>query len=366
MKILGSGSRAATSVVGLALAAVVIAACATDEPAVEEEVEAATDDDEAEGEEAREEPSDDDVISIDVGHNQGTVTDVHQVALEVAERVSENSDGSIELNIFPDSQLGSLTDVADQFMLGAPSIGYVNAPMSADRGVPELEAAAAMYAFSGSDEIMTFASSDLMQQWEEELYDQGYVLLAFNWYLGERHIISDNPDGYPSPEDMSGDAMRIPVGPTWAAFFDELPIDAQTIDGSEVYTSIQQGVINGAEGPYSQMLGWSLQELSETVSLTAHGQDITGFATGSELWDSLNGEQQEVLREAFRWGGEQFTTRTIENAADQRQELEDAGITFVEVDRDAYQAIADSVYTEENFPEWGDGALDRVREAAGR
>lgn len=309
--------------------------------------------------------AEDEAVVLNVSHNQATATYQHEVLEEVAERIESESGGSVRLELFPDSQLGSFADVPEQFMAGAPVIGAVNAPVTANYGVPELAALNVPYVFDSPGDIATFASSDLYSQWQQDLEDQGFVMIAFNWYQGERHIISDNPEGYPDPASMSGDSIRIPGGENWAAFFGDLPINAQSMDGTEVYTAMQQGIINGAEGPYAQMLGWALDELGQSVTLTGHNFDISGFATGTGAWESLTAEQQDVVKEAFLWGGEEFSQRMIEGDEELRSELEDAGLIFVEADREAYAAIAEESVTEERFPEYG-SVIEDIHDALGR
>ncbi|QVQ53796.1 TRAP transporter substrate-binding protein DctP [Spiractinospora alimapuensis] len=303
----------------------------------------------------------DGVVTIDVGHNQASTTAQHEVLEEVAERISEETDGTVELRLFADSQLGQLGDVPDQFTAGSPTIGGVNAPITAEYGVPELAALNIPYVFGEPRDIERFAASDLHDDWQDRLYEQGFVLIAFNWYQGERHIISDNPEGYPTPETMAGDSIRIPAGDNWAAFFGDLPIDAQQMDGTEVYTAIQQGILNGAEGPYEQILGWSLDELGTTVTLTSHNFDIAGFATGTTLWESLTEEERDVVESAFLWGGEEFSERTLAAEDSLRERLEEAGLEFVEADQDAYRAVAEESITDARFPEYSDDVLEEIR-----
>lgn len=304
----------------------------------------------------------DEPIKLSLSHNQATSTAQHQVLTEVADRIKEKTDGGVVVDLFPDSQLGAFGDIPEQFMAGTAVIGAVNAPLTATYGVPELAALNVPYVFDGPEDIGKFAASGLYDEWDSKLAEQGFKMIAFNWYQGERHIISNNPDGYPMPETMAGDAIRIPGGANWAAFFGDLPIDAQPLDGTEVYTAIQQGVINGAEGPFAQMLGWSLQELGKSITLTSHNYDISGFATSVKVWDTLSEDQQEAVSEAFLWGGEEFSKRTVADDAPLKADLEEAGITFVEADKAAYAKVAEESVTAERFPEYGD-VLEDIKAA---
>ncbi len=346
-------SRAAAAVFGVTLA-VGLVGCS--QPAPEGEVE---------------------VIEIDVAHNQAATHPQHVVLEQVAERVAENTDGSVVLNVFPSAQLGTNADLIDQFQAGGDVITVHNMAEAAEAGsVPSLAAVSAMYAFTGPNGqtgpeavwpvIQEFLASDMMAGWTDELAENNFVMLAANWYLGERNIISDREEGHPTPEDLAGLTIRIPGGSTWQAYFGETPVTTATIVGSEVYTAMQQGTVNAAEGPYAQMLGWSLQELGKSITLTGHGNDSQGFSTGTETWNKLSPEQQEALKEAFEWGGNEFSELTVANAETDRETMEAAGLNFVEADVDAYRDVATDAYGPANFPDWDEGVLEAIREASGQ
>jgi TRAP-type C4-dicarboxylate transport system substrate-binding protein len=315
-------------------------------------------------------------IEIQVSHNQAATHPQNVVLQQVADRVFANTHGAVHLTIFPSSQLGTIPDLIDQFQAGADVITVHNMAQAADRGVPSLAAVSAMYAFTAPEGqsgpgavwpvIQTFLKSDLMRGWRDELATKNFIMLAANWYLGERNIITNRPEGHPTPEDLRGITIRIPSGSTWQAYFSETPVTAVTMDGSEVYTSMQQGVIDGAEGPYGQMLGWSLQELGKSITLTGHGNDSQGFAMGQATWDKLTPDQQAALVEAFEWGGNEFSQMTVDNAATDRQRMEDAGLNFVQADVAAYRAITAAAYGPAHYPDWEPNILEKIRQASGQ
>ncbi|MDR0489218.1 MAG: TRAP transporter substrate-binding protein DctP [Propionibacteriaceae bacterium] len=326
---------------------------------------------------AQPDPDEVKVIEIKVSHNQSETHYQTKWLEEVAKRVEEKTNGQVKLTIYSSSQLGTIEDLIDQALAGSDVMTLHNWAQAATLGgVPNIAAISAMYTFTAPEGqsgpgaiyplIQKLLDSDLFAGWKAELADNGFILVTANWYMGERHIYTDNPNGHPTPEDLKGIALRVPGGVTWQAYFKETPATIVTMDGSEVYTAMQQGTLNGAEGPFAQTLGWSLHELTKSVTLTGHGNDTQGFMLGEKTWNKLSEEQQKILVEAFVWGGDEYTKETIANVEADQKKFEDLGIPIYEADRDAYRALSDLAYTSAAFPEWDPDVRQQIREVTGQ
>ena len=205
------------------------------------------------------------VIEIKVSHNQSETHYQTKWLEAVAKRVNEETNGKVKLTVYSNSQLGTIEDLIDEALAGGDVMTLHNWAQAATLGgVPSIAAISAMYTFTAPEGqsgpgaiyplIQKLLDSDLFAGWKAELAENGFILVTANWYMGERHIYTDNPKGHPKPEDLRGIALRVPGGITWQAYFKQTPATVVTMDGSEVYTAMQQGTLNGAEGPFAQTL----------------------------------------------------------------------------------------------------------------
>lgn len=300
-------------------------------------------------------------ITINVGHVVSATEPTHLVLEEIAAAVSERSGGRLTLELFPEGQLGQNRDMQEQVLSGAPQIAQVDPGYAAEAGgVPEMNVLGGPFLFEDIGDVEAVLESDLMQEWTGDLATEGGLhSITWNFFFGERHIIAN--EGYPQPEDLEGVKIRVPPNPSWIATFEALNTEPVTLEFSEVYTGMQQGVIEAAEAPLSTLKGTSLHEVGDTITLTGHFKAITGWATSVEFWDSLPPEYQEILTEEFAAGAQTMTETTLEQEDVLRAEFEEElGVTLVEPDIDAYREAALPFY--DAFPEFREGLHDQLLE----
>lgn len=306
-------------------------------------------------------------VTLDVNLTHSTGSLIYQTMQDVAERVAERTEGRVTIEIYPDSQLGSNEDAVEQALGGAPTVAHFNASAAASMGgVPEFLALGSAYVLESPDVIETLVASDLYADWTERLEANGFVVLSGNWLNGIRQVISTDPNGHPAPEDLAGVTIRIPAGDQFTTFFEATPALPVNLDPSETYTGMDQGTVNAAEGPLTQMVDWSLDELGKSVTLTNHMVELSGFAAGATTWARLSADDQAIVREEFSQGGRDYTQGGLALVDDIRTQMEDAGIVFYEADVEAYRALAeDAILASAAAAEWPEGLLDRLREAMG-
>lgn len=288
---------------------------------------------------------------------------VNIVAEQLAERVAERTGGRVKIEIFPASQLGGGRDYLEQAALGAPVIGHTDPGyVSTEYGVPELAVLAGPFLIQGPEEIPALVGSELVQGWNDRLAENGLRVLSWNWYFGDRHIISDT--GYPEPSDIAGVKIRVPPNPVWTETFDAIDTVGVTLEWAEVYGGLQQGVVDAAEAPLSTLYGSRLYEVADTITLTGHFIAITGMVMGESYWQTLPEDIQDILLEEFARGGEEMSQMTIESQDEFRQLLEEEGVTFVEPDNAAYAEATSIFYS--NFPGFPEGIFETIQSILGR
>lgn len=301
---------------------------------------------------------DDTVYTISVGHVLAPTEAIHLELVATAERLKERSGGRLILEIFPSSTLGTNVDLVEQSVAGANVIAHTDTGLLVNNGVPDFAIMNGPFLFENTDEISKLLESDLFRSWSDKaLADGDLVVLGFNWYFGQRHMISKS--GFPHPSDLTDVLVRVPPNPAWIETFSALPSVPTQVAWAEVYSGLQQGVIDAAEAPLGTLKGASLYEVADTITLTGHFKAVTGFVVGKAYWDTVPADLQELIREEFQIGGDRVTVATVENEPKIQAELEALGVTFVEADVKAYAEAVVPFYS--RFPEWSDGLYEQVQ-----
>ncbi len=301
-----------------------------------------------------------DVTTISISHVESASSITHTTLEAVAERVAERSNGTLQLEIFPDGQLGTSADTLQQSASGEPLIGYTDAAeLSALAPGSNLDVLAGPFLFETTEQAQTFHDSEVFQEMADTLADEGGIrILALNYFLGTRNILGKN--AYPEPSDLAGVKLRVPPIDSFTRTTELLGAVPTTVDYTEVYSALQQGVVDAAENDINSMLDQQWGEAANQLTMTHHFQLFLGFAMGTAAFDALTAEQQEILLEEFARGGEESTAENASIESDTLAALEASGVTVTEANLKAYRDQTKSYY--DGYPA---GLLDSIRDAAG-
>ena len=297
-------------------------------------------------------------VVLKLNHVQSNTDPVQTAFLDLADMVKERSNGSLEIQVYANSELGSNKDNLEQISSGASLISVGDAGFIADY-VPDIGIMNGPFLYSSYEDLVKLCDSDWYHSIEEQCSEQGIKLLAMDWYFGERHIISKKPIN--TPADMKGLKIRVPSNTMWTATMEALGAAPTTIQWSEVYSALDQGVVDAAEAPLATIYSSKLQEAAKSLSTTGHFTGIIGLQMSQKVWDSLSEEQQTVLTECIEEQGKIYSEDVLGSEQEYREKLEAEGVTFIDVDRAPFQEMCQSVYSK--FPEWSDGLLETVQAA---
>lgn len=296
------------------------------------------------------------VVELKISHVLPTNEPIHEVLVEMADRIMARSDGSMIVQVYPNSELGNNKDNLEQVRRGANIITIADPGYVADY-VPDYAIMNGPFLYRDHRGIAQLAETEWHQEMIEQSAEQAIKILAMDWYFGARHIISDRE--IRRPEDLRGMKVRVPPNIMWIETIRAMGGEPTTLQWSEVYSGLAQGVVDAAEAPLSTLYGSRLHETRKRIALTGHFVAIVGLQMSQQLFDSMTAEQQEILMDEVRWGGIEATRRVSESEAEWRRRLEAEGVVFNDVDKAAFEQSTSVVYT--RFPEWTPGLYDRIQ-----
>jgi len=274
------------------------------------------------------------------------------------ENVAEASDGRLAVELFPNSQLGPDEDVLEQARAGAPVAVIVDGGRLAVFQ-NEFGILGAPFLASGYDGIRKVVTSDMFWEWSDDLADNaGLQVLSFNWWQGERHLLTNKP--VESPEDLEGVRMRTPGAPVWTGTIEAMGATPTPMPWADVYNAIQTSTIDAAEAQLPAIVGANLDEVISHVTKTGHINLITGMVTSAQWVDSLPEDLQQILFDEALAAGDVASYGTRDSLADIEAELTEAGVSVVEIDTAVFEERTAPVYDDLGY---GD-LRDTVRELA--
>jgi TRAP-type transport system periplasmic protein len=254
-----------------------------------------------------------------------TATGAMQVFKEALEELTE---GELQVQNFPAMQLGGAQENVDQVRSGAifavfTSIAYFT------RSVPELEAVSLPFQFADRESAFELIDGPLGDMLDAKLLEQGFVNLGYG-ELGFRHVTnSERP--ITRLEDFEGLTIRLQPNEVHLETFRALGANPQSMDISELYSALQQGVLDGQENPYNITHTRRFFEVQPHLSDTGHFFDFINVVANRSVFESLPADHQKAVREAMTAAIEWQRSEAAKVDLEFREQLIEAGMTFTEV-----------------------------------
>jgi len=261
--------------------------------------------------------------------------------------VESRTAGRVQVRLYPSSQLGPDEDVLEQARAGAGVAVLVDggriAPFVRDFGI-----LGAPYLANGFPELRRITASPLFDRWAERLRAaSGHQVLSFNWFQGERHLLTNRPVA--TPADLNGLRLRTPGAPVWLETVRAMGATPTPLPWTEVYSALQLRAIDAAEAQYPAVWGARLYEVIRHITKTAHINLITGLV-GSRAWfDRQSAETRTILREEAMKGGDVGSEATIASLGEFEARLRAAGVTVSSPDVTPFREATRVVYERLNY-----------------
>lgn len=207
------------------------------------------------------------------------------------------TDGELVVQNFPAMQLGGAQENVDQVRSGAifavfTSIAYFT------RSVPELEAVSLPFLFDDRDTAFGVMDGPVGQKMDDALLEEGFVNLGY-MELGFRHVTnSERP--IQTVEDFDGLKIRLQPNEVHLDTFRALGASPQSLDISELYSALQQGVLDGQENPYNIIYTRRFFEVQKYLSDTGHFFDFINVVANRSQFEALSPEHQDAVETAMR------------------------------------------------------------------
>jgi tripartite ATP-independent transporter DctP family solute receptor len=222
-------------------------------------------------------------------------------AAEMAEAIKRDSDGRIEIQIFPNSQLGGDTDMLAQLRTGAIQFFSLSGLILATL-VPAASISGVGFAFKNYEEVWPAMDGDLGKHIRDEIAKFNIYAFENIWDNGFRQITSSTRPIL-KPEDLKGFKIRVPVSPMWTSLFNALGASPVGINWNEVYSALQTKVAEGQENPLSVIELFKIYEVQKYLSMTNHMWDGFWFLANAEAWQKLPKDLQEIVSKHVKEAG---------------------------------------------------------------
>lgn len=241
------------------------------------------------------ESSSDKVLTLAHGLDEGHT--VHRAMVLMGERLKEYSDGRMRIAIYSGGQLGSERETLELLQIGSLAMTKVSAsPL--EGFVPTLKLFSIPYIFNDRDHHLRVLDSEIGAQLLDSL--QVARLKGLGYYDAGSRSFYTNKRSVDSPVDLEGMKIRVMKSQTSVRMVAELGGSPTPISLGEIYTALQQGVVDGAENNPPTFHRMRHYEAAGYLSLDEHTFVPDVLLMSKRVWDDLTEEEQSWLAQAVR------------------------------------------------------------------
>ncbi|WP_195913969.1 TRAP transporter substrate-binding protein [Planomicrobium sp. YIM 101495] len=281
-----------------------------------------------------------------------------------ADSIGEKTDGRIQITVFPDGQLGGEREMLEAVQNGSLDIGLLSSAVYSAFD-PKMTALDIPFLMSTFEEAEAFMDGPAGEEFASILLDNGIRTLA--WGHNDFRVITNNVAAVESPEVLSSIKMRVPESKVLADWYTELGAQVTPMPFPDIYTALQQGVVDGQDnGPILSFAG-KLFEHQSYLTVSNHQYSPIGFFISEDAWAKLSEEDQALMEEAAQEAA-QIEREAIRNFNEVAiSSMEEAGLeTYYLTDEDRAKFKETShPFIDQIRSEAGDELVDLVLEEAG-
>lgn len=230
-----------------------------------------------------------------LGHTLPQAHPVHKGILEFQKALERKSSGTLQVKIFPDGQLGSEREVLELLQIGSVAATKVSAA-TLSNFVPEYHILGIPYLFRDKQHQFDVLEGDV----GKSILEKGskFWLRGLCYYDAGSRSFYTSKKAIRTPEDLEGLKIRVMNNQMAINMVNSMGGSATPLAYGELYTAIQQGVVDGAENNPPSFVSSNHYEISKYYTLDQHSSVPDVLLIGTKYWDKLSDQEKVWVQEA--------------------------------------------------------------------
>ncbi|MFV2066980.1 MAG: TRAP transporter substrate-binding protein [Pirellulales bacterium] len=297
---------------------------------------------------------------VRMAYASGPAELLHRSAEQFARFVAEKSNGKLHVRRYPSGQLGHERAVIEGLKLRSVDI-VVTGCAIIGWYAPEYGAIEAPFAWRDYDHIEHVWNGPVGEALRETMRSRAGIELLYKWYRGPRYLTTTSRKII-TPDDLKGLKLRVPELDIYIKSWQTFGANVTPLPFNDMFMALKLGVVEGQENPLATIYGNHLQEVQKYVMETQH---LIGFylvAVGPHFRTRFTNEEQQWILEAAKEATDWHNSEVEQSEADYRKKLQDAGVEFVPVDREAFRKVAIERIPQKFETTWKEGLYRRISE----
>jgi len=275
-----------------------------------------------------------------LAHNLSQTHPVHRGILEFQKALENKSNGTLKVKIFPDGQLGSEREVLELLQIGSVAATKVSAA-TLSNFVPEYHLLGIPYLFRDKQHLFDVLEGPI----GKSILEKGsrFWLRGLCYYDAGSRSFYTSDKAIRTPDDLKGLKIRVMNNQMAINMVNALGASATPLSYSELYTAMQQGVVDGAENNPPSFVSSNHYELSKYYTLDQHSYVPDVLLIGTKYWDKLSEDEKIWVQAAADLSAQTEKKYWNESVEKSMKIAKEAGVEIIIPDKSLFAEKSISV-----------------------
>ena len=241
------------------------------------------------------------LLRIHTAGPNDTNVDNTKLAVEFQDRANA-AQSTLEIKVFPASQLGQTREVIEAMRLGSGAAGTTGGPAEYASFVRRLGVLGLPFEWKSYEHALRVLDGPVGQELNRDMEKGGFKVLAWATSWGYRNVITSKKE-VKTAADLKGLKIRTIPTKVFVAAVNSMGANATPMNFGEIYTSLQSGVLDGYEHTAATTISFKMYEVACCMALTKHLMDPTFLVFSLAEWKKLSASEQAALQKAATEAG---------------------------------------------------------------
>jgi len=285
-------------------------------------------------------------VVLKLGH-VWPASEIHSKSAEMfAQDVEKATNGEVKVQVFGGSTLGSDRELVEGLKFGTADI-WVGGAGVLSAASDTAKIFTQHFMISDIDHFKKIYAGPIGREITDSIKkESGYQIISY-WLRGPRWLTTKTE--VRNPGDLAGKKIRVPDSPVFVKSWQALGAAPTPMNFGEVFTALQQGVIDGQENPLSLILSSKFSEVVKYLIKTEHVYEPIAVVMSTQSMAKVPEKYRQAVIDAANGRALEFAATEVSNGEQAfLKELKDQGMTVVDVDKTPFQTRVDPV-VEQDF-----------------
>jgi tripartite ATP-independent transporter DctP family solute receptor len=270
------------------------------------------------------------LLRIHTAGPNDTNVDNTKLAVEFQDRANA-AQSTVEIKVFPASQLGQTREVIEAMRLGSGAAGTTGGPAEYASFVRRLGVLGLPFEWKSYDHALRVLDGPVGKELDGDMEKAGFKVLAWATSWGYRNVITSKKE-VKTAADLKGLKIRTIPTKVFVAAVNSMGANATPMNFGEIYTSLQSGVLDGYEHTAATTISFKMYEVACCMALTKHLMDPTFLVFSLAEWKKLSPAEQAALQKAATEAGKIVREMAPQREGEALAEVKRLGMKVNEID----------------------------------